>query len=102
MPPYFPEVNTSSKSPKVTSSPQKVTLLDRKGEPVAKGYIVTDGTSGICHGRKVISGEKKVFVEDVLDPDAHIYDGPQNGEYTLEALVEGGFLIWLEGRLQLS
>ena len=39
------------------SSP-KVTLLDRNGIEVAKGYVMTE-TAGICHGRKVLIGEKK-------------------------------------------
>ena len=54
----------------------------------------------ICHGRKVGDGEKVVWVEDVLDPDEPLFDAPQNGHYALSELVDGGFVIWPEGRIR--
>lgn len=82
------------------SSP-KVTLLDRNGIEVAKGYVMTE-TAGICHGRKVLIGEKKVYIEEVLVGDALVYDGPQDGIRYLDGFSAGGPLIWLESRMKIS
>ena len=40
-------------------------------------------------------GEKKVYVERILDPEACLWDAPQDGPETLAGYVDGGFLIWL-------
>lgn len=34
-------------------------------------------------GKKVGLGEKKVWIDEVMEPDASLYDPPQNGHYTL-------------------
>lgn len=80
-----------------TREKQPVTLLLVDLTEVAKGHI---GTQKICHGRKVVEGEQVVWVENVYDPEASIYEAPQNGHYTLSELVEGGFVIWPEYRLR--
>ena len=76
---------------------QAVQLLSRKLKVVAKGHL---GVQKICHGRKVGDREKVVWVEDVLDPDEPLFDAPQNGHYALSELVDGGFVIWPEGRIR--
>ena len=63
---------------------------------LANGYIVIDATTRLCHGRRVCNGEKRVYVERVLDPEARLWDAPQDGHDTLASYVDGGFLIWLE------
>ncbi|KAM7471857.1 hypothetical protein LguiA_010040 [Lonicera macranthoides] len=73
-----------------------VILLDKFGKQLAKGYVVTDAIAGVCHFKKVGIGEKKVYVEEVIEPDAHLWDPPQGGHDTLAGYVQGGFLIWLE------
>ena len=35
-----------------------VIICDKFGKDLAKGYIVTDATAGLCHGRRVCNGEK--------------------------------------------
>ena len=80
-----------------TREKQPVTLLSVDLTEVAKGHI---GTQKICHGRKVVEGEQVVWVENVYDPEASIYEAPQNGHFTLSELVEGGFVIWPEYRLR--
>ena len=57
---------------------------------------MTNATAGLCHGRHVCNGEKKVYVERVLDPETRLRDAPQDGHETLASYVDGGFLIWLE------
>ena len=65
---------------------------------VAKGYL---GTQTICHFRKVVPNiEKVIWVVEVLEPDAPIYDGPQNGMYKLCEFSDGGFVIWSEFRIR--
>ena len=73
-----------------------VVICDKFGKDLANGYIVTDATVGLCHGRRVCNGEKKVYVERVLDPEARLWDAPQDGHETLASYVDDGFLIWLE------
>jgi hypothetical protein len=82
-----------------TANP-KVNLLARDGAIVAKGFIERNVTSGICHGKKVLHFERKVFVEEVLDGNAPIYDRPQDGNHILQDVTEGGYLIWLNEMLQ--
>ncbi|KAL6576819.1 hypothetical protein OROMI_011095 [Orobanche minor] len=48
----------------------------------------------------MVSGEKRVYIEEVLEPDCLVYDGPQNGNHTLNDWLDGGYIIWLEGRLK--
>ncbi|KAF9594591.1 hypothetical protein IFM89_034213, partial [Coptis chinensis] len=60
--------NLNPPSGTLGSSPN-VSLLDRDGIVVAKGYVMTE-TAGDCNGRKVLSGEKKVYIEEVLVGDA--------------------------------
>ncbi|KAF9623963.1 hypothetical protein IFM89_006690, partial [Coptis chinensis] len=55
------------------SSPN-VSLLDRDGVVVAKGYVMTESNLRDCNGRKVLAGEKKVYIEEVLVGDALVYD----------------------------
>ncbi|KAL6573225.1 hypothetical protein OROMI_012841 [Orobanche minor] len=76
----------------------RVTLLDKDEREVAKGSVDHNGL--ICHGRKMVSGEKRVYIEEVLEPDCLVYDGPQNGNHTLNDWLDGGYIIWLEGRLK--
>ncbi|KAL6552810.1 hypothetical protein OROHE_008174 [Orobanche hederae] len=77
----------------------RVTLLDKDEREVSKGSVDHNGI--ICHGRKIVSGEKRVYIEEVLEPDCLVYDGPQNGNHTLNDWLDGGYIIWLEGRLNL-
>ncbi|KAF9596154.1 hypothetical protein IFM89_007472, partial [Coptis chinensis] len=58
----FANLNPPSRT--LGSSPN-VSLLDRDGVVVAKGYVMTE-TAGDCNGRKVLAGEKKVYIEEVL------------------------------------
>jgi len=62
----------------------------------AKGYR---GIQKIFHGKKVVNGEKAVWIENVLDPDEPLFDTSQNGHYTLSEFVDGGFVVWLESRI---
>ncbi|KAL6558270.1 hypothetical protein OROMI_018620 [Orobanche minor] len=76
----------------------RVTLLDKDEREVAKWSVDHNGI--ICHGRKIVSGEKRVYIEEVLEPDCLVYGGPQNGNHTLNDWLDGGYIIWLEGRLK--
>lgn len=82
-----------------TMEKKYVMLLSQDLEKeVAKGYV---GTQTICHFRKVIPNvEKVIWVDDVPEPDAPIYDGPQNGMYKLCDFSDGGFVIWPEFRIR--
>jgi len=103
------EQNLNSPVPNKSALLDKVTLTSTREKQsvkllapdltkvVAKGHL---GTQKICHGRKVVEGEQVVWVEEVLDPEALLFDAPQNGHYTLSELVEGGFVIWPEYRLR--
>ena len=71
-------------------------LCDKFGKELANGYVVTDATANICHGKQVGMGEKKVYIEQVIEPDARLWDPPQGGYDTLAGFVQGGFVIWLE------
>ncbi|OVA19201.1 hypothetical protein BVC80_525g6 [Macleaya cordata] len=68
-----------------------VNLLNRDGIVVGRGYIVTGKDGEVCHGRKVLPGEKKVRIEHVDDIHAPLPDAPQcDGHYTLGGFSEGG------------
>lgn len=54
--PHVPLANTNIESPRVI-------LCDKFGERVARGYVVTYGTSKTCHFKLVGSDEKKVYVK---------------------------------------
>lgn len=75
----------------------QVILIDAQRKEVAKGYIVTDSTAQICHGRLIGIGEKKVHIDEVLEPDAPLIY-PQ-GE-TFSSYVAGGYLMWFEAWLK--
>ena len=75
-----------------TKGKQFVMLLSQDMKNVAKAYI---GTQTMCHFREIVSDvEKVVWITEVLDPEAPIYDGPQNGHYKLCEFSDGGFVIW--------
>lgn len=74
----------------------QVIVCDKFGKHLAKGYLVTDETAGTCHFKKVAKGENKVYIDEVFDPDARLWDDPQGGHETLAGYVDGGFLIWLD------
>ncbi|KAJ6792165.1 Uncharacterized protein M6B38_240660 [Iris pallida] len=75
-----------------------VILLSKDLEEVAKGYLASHKT---CHQRKVVQdGENIVWVTEVIDPEAPIFDGPQDGNYKLCDIVDGGFVIWPKYRLR--
>ena len=41
-------------------------------------------------------GEKKVYIEQVIEPDARLWDPPQGGYDTLAGFIQGRFMICLE------
>ena len=47
-----------------------------------------------------MNGERVVWVEKLFDPEAHIYEAPQNGNYKLFDIIDGGFVIWPECRVR--
>lgn len=57
---------------------------------------MTYSTSKICHFKNVGDDEKKVYIEEVIDPDAHLWDPLQGGYDTLAGFIQGGYLIWIE------
>lgn len=81
-----------------SSELRKVTLLSRDKREVAKGFV--DDSVNMCHGREVSPGEKRVYIEEIMDPEAAVYDGPQDGNMTLNGWLRGGYIIWLAGRLK--
>ena len=80
-----------------TRDRQSVVLLSEELKEVAKGHL---GTQKTCHHREVVHGEKVVWVEKVFDPEAPIYEVPQNGNYKLFDIIDGGFVIWPECRVR--
>ena len=50
----------------------KVILLDRFGKELANGHVVTDATTKVCHFRNVGLGAKKVYINEVIDPNARL------------------------------
>ncbi|MCL7024105.1 hypothetical protein MKW94_006332 [Papaver nudicaule] len=80
---------------------QNVNLLDRDGNIVAIGYVVTGLASEVCHHRIVQKNERKVFIECVYNDSAPIWDPPQgDGYYQLGAYAAGGWVVWHKKRLQ--
>ena len=75
-------------TPSLINNP-KVILLDRYNEELAKGYVVTDATKDICHSKRVGVGERKIYMEEVMKPDARLFDAPQGGQFTFVDLVLG-------------
>ena len=76
-----------------TRGKQFVMLLSQgTKKDVAKAYI---GTQTMCHFREIVPNiEKVVWITEVLEPEAPIYDGPQNGHHKLCEFTYGGFVIW--------
>ncbi|KAL7090715.1 hypothetical protein ACP275_12G058600 [Erythranthe tilingii] len=87
-----PPTNTRAENPRVY-------LCDKFGKKIAMGHVVTDGTSKTCHFKNVGSDEKKIYIEEVIDPNARLWDPPQGGYDTLAGFVQGGYVIWLENWL---
>lgn len=86
-------------SPHSMSTPNDkppVVICDKFGKELAKGYVVTDDTGKKCHFKPVGKGEKKVYIEDVFEPDAPLWDPPQGGHETLADFVQGGYVIWMD------
>ncbi|KAI3920131.1 hypothetical protein MKW98_001387 [Papaver atlanticum] len=84
----------------VTNEPLSlhVQLLDNKRRVVASGCIVA---GDYVHCRKVKPTEKRVYVEEVHDPSALVWDGPQGDDVNfLKDLELPTFLIWSEDRLR--
>lgn len=76
----------------------QVELLNNAGEAVALGFIER---GDVCHGRKVKPHEKKVYIEEVYEQTAVIWDGPQgDGFYTLSQIPLPTWLIWATDRLR--
>ncbi|KAI3900196.1 hypothetical protein MKW92_026753 [Papaver armeniacum] len=83
------------------SSDQYVNLLDRNGNIVAAGYVVTGLEGEVCHNRIVQNNESKVRIECVFDDSAPIWDPPQGDDYyKLSSYVGGGWVVWHKKRLQ--
>ncbi|MCL7024148.1 hypothetical protein MKW94_024409 [Papaver nudicaule] len=83
------------------SANQNVNLLDRDGNIVATGYVVTGLAGEACHHRIVQKNERKVFIECVYNDSAPIWDPPQgDGYYQLAAYATGGWVVWHKKRLQ--
>ncbi|KAM7477609.1 hypothetical protein LguiA_025822 [Lonicera macranthoides] len=55
-----------------------------------------DQTAGVCHFKKVGIGEKKIWVEEVMELDARLWDPPQGeGDYnTLASYAQGGYILY--------
>ena len=73
-----------------------VILCNKFGKELAKGYLVMDATAGICHFKPGAKGDKKVYIKEVLEPEAQLWDAPQDGHNTFAGFVDGGFLTWPE------
>ncbi|KAM7468868.1 hypothetical protein LguiA_007051 [Lonicera macranthoides] len=86
-------------SPNPSNKPS-VILLDKYYKELAVGHVVTDASARICHGKEVSPCEKKVWIEEVIEPDAALWDAPQDGHHTLSAYVSGGYLVWLDSLLK--
>ncbi|MCL7046358.1 hypothetical protein MKW94_003809, partial [Papaver nudicaule] len=83
------------------SANQNVNLLDRDGNIVATGYVVSGLDGEVCHHRLVQKNERKVFIECAYNESALIWDPPQGDDYfKLSAYVGGGWVIWNKKRLQ--
>ncbi|KAJ6804246.1 hypothetical protein M6B38_252055 [Iris pallida] len=93
--PVVPTNNVGSSS----KGKKYVMLLSRDlKEEVAKGYLATHT---MCHQREGLQDvENVVWVTEVLDPEALIFDGPQNGNYKLCDIADGGFVIWPKYRVR--
>lgn len=56
-----------------TNNPS-VMLVDMFGNELAKGHVVTNYMAKVCHSIQVGIGEKKVYVEEMFEPDARSWD----------------------------
>ncbi|KAI3917638.1 hypothetical protein MKW98_021400 [Papaver atlanticum] len=80
----------------------QVELLNNRGQVVALGSI-KDGSADdeYVHCVKVMPNERKVYVEEVYDQSAAIWDPPQgDGYHLLKQLPLPAFMRWGENRLQ--
>jgi hypothetical protein len=71
-----------------------VVLINRKNRPIAKGLLVTDDHKRICHGRTVAPNERKVYVQQVIDPR----EPPLHPDFE-EAITEGTWTTWPKDKL---
>ena len=71
-----------------------VLLVNRKLKAVAKGILVTDSDNNICHGRPVAPNERKVYIQQVIDPRAK----PLHPDYE-EVLTVGTWTTWYTSQL---
>ncbi|KAM7495434.1 hypothetical protein LguiB_030043 [Lonicera macranthoides] len=54
----------------------------------------------ICQEKQVYPCEKKVWVEEVMEADAVLWDVPRDGHQTLSANVSDGYMVWLDSLLK--
>lgn len=77
---------------------QYVMLLSQNLEEVAKGFL---RTCTKCDGLEVAHNEEKIVcLTEVFDPEAPVFDGPQNGKYKLREISDGGNVIRARYRLR--
>ena len=69
-------ISHSPHSISIPTDKSLVILLDKFGKELAKGYVVTDAATNVYHFKQVGIGEKKVYVEQVLDLNARLWDAP--------------------------
>ncbi|KAL6581305.1 hypothetical protein OROMI_007228 [Orobanche minor] len=96
------EKQTSASTDRVESTNrvrfEQVELLNNMGKVVASGVI--DG-GGVVHDRKVKKNERKVYIEEVFDQKALIWDGPQGDDWvSLSQIPVPTWLVWSEERLR--
>ncbi|MCL7028754.1 hypothetical protein MKW94_011866 [Papaver nudicaule] len=76
----------------------QVELLNNKGKVVALGVI--DG-GGSIHGRPIKPNERKVYIEEVFEQKALIWDAPQGDDWAfLSQIPLPTWLAWHEDRLR--
>ena len=49
---------------------------------------MTDATAKLFHFKQVGIGKKKVYIEQVIDPNARLWHAPQGGHETLAGFVQ--------------
>ncbi|KAL7104165.1 hypothetical protein ACP275_08G227100 [Erythranthe tilingii] len=79
---HAPAANANAPNPRVY-------LCDKFGRKIARGYVVTNDTSGVCHFKIVGPEEKKVYIEEVLDPNARVWYPPQGVMIRWQASSKG-------------
>lgn len=94
-------MNSADSSTTNLFSSDRVELLDNRGKVVASGVVESGVNGEFCHFRKVKPTEKKIFIKEVYDQSAVVWDGPQgNGFHYLRQLLLPTWLIWSADRLQ--